>query len=455
VELGGYFQAFAVFLSGRADLLPNPYLDELEKVALPFLGSELTPELPPAAREPEELSRSLFTRAYRVVHGRKAVILEVISPEDRVDSSEWKEFEAGISVLAGFPERRILDSDVRETFRKWLDLHADLGRKRRMLETLQEAPGGCITQIPELIPELQGPCHLAYSCMGGQSPHQSGDGAEDKTGRWVESTVEQILILSCITADLAFDELRITVDGRVGYRVWPFLESVPIQHYQSLLQYVASSIAEDTGRAMRMLVRMTRNEEVVIPESEVWRELSGLRFEMDREGRFPDSVEKLVDFWKALSVSRARVPFFFHLFQRQLVLLGPKMLSREVDRFVVGVATVLSRLVRLRVAETMSMEKAREWAVGSGLLMMGVVRQVGSLVEQLRENDLSVSVSTSSQPAARTGARSTWVGGILILLLMVTLQGSLTVPNASLGVLLASISLLCGVALVVSVARGQ
>ncbi len=454
-ELGGYFQAFAVFLSGRADFLPNPYLDELEQVTAPYFGPDGPLDLPVEALEVEELTRSYFTRSFRALFGRRIVILEVAVPDAGVDQSAWKDFEAGVSELEGFPESRILEPDVLHSFHKWLDLHADLGRKRRMLETLQEAPPGCVTEIPQLIPDLQRSNILAYSLTEGQPVRQPGADGESDSTRWVEAVVEQILILSCIAVDDSFDEMRACGEGKFGYRVWPFMESLPIQHYQPLIQYVASSIAEDSGRAMRMLVRMTRNEEVVIPESEIWRELSGLRFEMDREGRFPDSVEKLVDFWKALAGSRVRVPFFLDFFQRELVLLGPKMASRKVDQFVVGVATVLSRLVKLRVSQTMSIEKAREWAVGSGLLMMGVVRQVSSFVEQLRENDLSVSVSTTTSSPNQSQSRRSWFGGVLLLASLATLQGAFSAEGSGLGTLLAAASLLCGVALVFSVARGR
>jgi hypothetical protein len=312
-----------------------------------------------------------------------------------------------------------------------------------------------VTEIPQLISDLQRPGVLAYSLTEGQPLSRPKADAAVESGRWVEAVVEQVLILSCIAVDDAFPEMRTCGEGKVGYRVWPFLESLPIQHYQSLLQYVASSIAEDTGRAMRMLVRMTRNEDVVIPESEIWRELSGLRFEMDREGRFPDSVEKLVDFWKALAGSGARVPFFLNFFHRELVLLGSRMASRQLDRFVVGVATVLSRLVNLRVGQTLSLDKAREWAVGGGLLTMGVVRQVGSLVEQLRENDLSVSVSTTSASPAQSSSRSSWIVGVLLLVSLATLQGALSATGSGFGTLLAAASLLSGLALVFTVARGR
>jgi hypothetical protein len=454
VELGGYCQAFAVFLSGRADLLPFAYLEELESVPVPFLGDP-TRNLPPmGSAELEELESGLYTRVFRGrLDGRPAVVEHFRVPEDSVRRAAWQSFERTIAPLAGFPESAILTDDVLSEFHRWLDIHTDLQTKRRMLENLSEAPVGSLTLIPNLIPDFRSEELLAYEdleliCGVSQDVARRGP-------LFLEAVLEQILILAFVAVDEPWKEARLLDDNRVGYRIWPFLEAIPVQHYQPVLQYVASSMAEDGGRAMRMLLKIIRYEDGEVLESDLWRQLSGLRFEVAADHRVSRSCEKMIEFWKALTAEHVRRPRFLDFLHRKLVLTLRSAYDPDMDWAVPSASAVFSRLVNARFAEVTNLDRAREWAVGSGLVALSTARQAGAFLEQLRENDFSITVKTDSGQAGRLRRRPSLRVAISALLFIAGLQGALLLSGTLLGHLSILVCLLFGAVFFVAASHGD
>lgn len=455
-ELGGYFRAFAVFLSGRADLLPPAYLEALRPVPLPYLGGDLdasTGRLGARVLGLTEVDGSLFSRNFTGHFQGRPVVVELFSRSD--PSTERRGFESGLAGLSDFPESRITDADVREDFQSWLSLHLDIERKRRMLVNLRTASSAWVTHIPSLIPELQDADVLAYeqTCPAtlGATPFD-----ESKFRLSVEALVEQMLILSFVPADSALREIAPAGEGRMSYRVWPFMVPVPVQHYHSLMQYLASSLAEDTGRTVRMLIRMGRNPGGSVNEAEFWKELSGLRFEMAADSQPPPSVARLLEFWRASTASGSSPALFVHLFHRQLALAAG-FRTTSGDWLPAAVWPVLLRLVRHRLSESASMARTREWAVGGGMIALGMFRQIGTLLEQIRDNDLSVTVTTtaSSTDSNSNGGIKPFLKGLVpALLFLVSLQLAITLAGTGAGALSGIVSLFSGALLVWVAARG-
>ncbi len=453
-ELGGYFQAFAVFLSGRADLLPPAYLEALHSVPLPYLGDDLASpvgELEAKVLRLTEVDGSIFSRNFTGHYKGRPVVIELFSPVDL--QAGRRSFEAGLARLSGFPESRITDPDVTGDFQSWLSLHADVERKRRMLTNLREAPTAWVTRIPPLIPELQDAHTLAYELTSSAAaPPKLHD--EPRFPLSVEALVEQMLILSFVPADATLSELVPAGEGRVGYRIWPFMEPVPVQHHHSLMQYVASSAAEDPGRAVRMLVKMMRNQGRSVNEAEIWRQLSGLRFEMTAGYQPPASVAQLLELWRASTASGSSPPLFLHLFHRQLALIAGSR-TTPADWLPGSVWPVMLRLVRHHLSQSATAARSREWAVGGGMLALGMFRQLGVLLEQIRDNDLSVTVTTSSAGAESNEGITPFLKGVApVVVFLVSLQFAIALAGTGVGAVSAVVSLLSGAMFVWVAARG-
>ncbi len=454
LELGGHCQAFAAFLSGRADLLPFPFLEELDGLLPPFLGDP-TRGIPAwTAAELEEIGASLYTRVFRGrLDGRPAVVELCCAPDQAARDAAWRSFERTIDPLEGIPESVILSDDVLAEFRSWLDVHADLQKKRQMLENLRQAPTGSLNLIPDLIPEFQTDELLAYEDLE-RICGLCAD-ASRQTPLFVEAILEQILMLAFVALDAPWPEMRLLDEERVTFRVWPFMKAVPVQHYQSVLQYVASSIAEDGGRAMRMLLRIVRHEDGAVLESDLWRQLSGLRFEVASDHRISQSGEKLLEFWKALAAERIRRPDFLDLLHRELILVFRSSYDPGMDWIAPSASAVYSRLVTFRFSDAMSSDRAREWSVGSGLIALGVFRQVGAFLEQLRDNDFSVTVKTDSGSGTGSRRRPSVRIASFALLFLAALQGALFMSGSLIGHLAIVACLVFGTFFFVSASHGD
>ncbi|GAB4119819.1 MAG: hypothetical protein Kow001_19150 [Acidobacteriota bacterium] len=449
-ELGGYYRAFAVFLAGRADLVPVAFQRELEAVKPESLVPPVPlPALPSGLLGIEPVAAGLFSASYRAVYRGRVVRIECFSilPED-FDERRFRAFTQGIAWLELSPEGRAVAPDVLADFERWLVLQCDLERKRRMLETLAAHPDQGVLVVPEPVPNLQGERWFGYAVP--ELPLVASPPPE-MYQRLAEALMEQVLILSFIPLDFSVERLTVSSEGRVAYQTWPFMASVPVQQYHALLQYVASCVADDPGRALRMLLRMTRNEGGSATETELWRSLSGLKFEVGTQASLPESAERMVDYWRALAETGARAPLFLHLFHQQVNRLAQSM-PPGVDFLAVAAGVVLARLVRLRVSDSLTAARAREWMMGSSLLGAGLMRQFGVLLEQVRDNDLAITVTTETATPRVTGASATRLTGLLAL--FVASLGALAWPGLEAWApYLAATAVLSGLGLMLALVR--
>jgi len=453
-ELGGYYQAFGVFLAGRLDLLPAYYVDPLASIQVPFLGDTAREaDLSSAGIVRKEvIGQPLFCRVWSADLNGKAVIVEELALSATQHEALWRAFESGITFLADSFEGTLLAPAVLEEYREWLEIHLDLGRKARMMANLQSAPSGCLLQVPLPVESLSTPTVLVYEQLRNA---EAIDDSGRRTEIVVESILEQFIVLSFISACPRAAELRLVDGKRMTFRVWPFLLPIPVQHYYPLLQYLASSVADDSARAVRMLVKLVRAEGGQTTEGDVWKKISGLKFEMGLDEMLPGSILRITETWRALAGTGARLPLHLNLVHRQLVLSGRSWVSSGVDWLPVATATVLTRLVQFRTAGVLGLEGGREWGMGGGLMLLGAFRQVGTLLEQLRENDLSITVTTSTGADRTSGNGSSWLRAVIPGLLFATsIQLALVWSGSHAGLWLAALATLSGVAFLWTTIRG-
>ncbi len=399
-ELEGLPALFGCFLAGRADLLPSPHLKQLNKIQLKSgfpTRQSVERELGGRVSELRNLAAAPGAEVYQARHGGRLVVVEAYPDESQeIDERAWKQFTGEIRNLEDGIEARIAHPRVAGEFREWIALAGDLPRKRAMLANLQDAPPGVVTRFPRLVPELQ--CKRCLVYTGTESEPlpvsvQSGSRRGEESLRLlVESLLEQSLLLSLIDAEGRFANFTVLPDGGLGFRVLPVMSPVPVEWHQELLQYIAATVAGQSPRALHMLSRMSCGHDSYTGEHRLLRELSGLQPELKINVVTPDSVASLENYWRALANSRLRPPFFLQLFHRQWTLVG--QYNGEVaagsDLIAESLWPVLGRILRYRLGEMFSIEKAGAWAANSGLMLLAAVRQAGMLLEQVRDNDLAL-----------------------------------------------------------------
>jgi hypothetical protein len=84
---------------------------------------------------------------------------------------------------------------------------------------------------------------------------------------------------------------------------------------------------------------------------------------------------------------------------------------------------VVGRLLRTQFGMLMNRKSAEDWAIGSGLLMFGALREMNRLVEELRENDIRVGIDFDEAPREEDRAPRSSYGLVLGALLLVFLAG--------------------------------
>ncbi len=399
-EKGGLFVLYGQFLTGRADLLPSPHLRQLRKIKtlrrpgpLQDADRELESRIP-------NMRLMVSTPGVSIYHGTfrdEPVIVERYSKDaETFAPAAWKAFIREIKILDGEVESRVAHQHTLDHFDEWLRLSRDLPRKRSILENLESVPDGCLTRFPRLIEELQTDASLVYSGLEAESPALELDPetpeAEKHLQRLVESLLEQSLLISVVDAEMRLDNYPQNGGDALGFRRLPTMAPVPVEWHYELLQYMASTIAGQSPRALHMLSRICSSNDPYAGEQRLMRELSGLQPELKINLVTPQSVTSLENYWRTLANTSMRPPLFLELFHRQWTLLGQYNgeVAPAADVIAESLWPVLARILRLRFSELLSLDKGREWAANSGLMLLTAARQVGLLLEQVRDNDLAV-----------------------------------------------------------------
>jgi len=399
-EKGGLFALFGHFLTGRADLLPSPHLRQLRKIkaaGYPAHRPELDRALAGRVTGLQPLGAAPGADLYSGLFRNEPVVVEhYYGDSGTFDPASWKAFTREVRILDGELETRVAQRRTLDHFEEWISLSRDLNRKRAILENLQTNPPGGVVRFPRLVQELQSDVCLAYSGAAAESPALELDPdqphAEKKLQRLVEGLLEQSLLISLVDAEMRLDNYLLNGGDALEYRRLPTLAPVPVEWHYELLQYMASTIAGQSPRALHMLSRICASQDHYAGEQRLMRELSGLQPELKINLITPESVTSLENYWRTLANTGMRPPLFLELFHRQWTLLGQYNgeVAPAADVIAESLWPVLARILRLRFGELLSLSKGREWAANSGLMMLTAARQAGLLFEQIRDNDLAI-----------------------------------------------------------------
>jgi len=464
-ESGGLFTLFGQFLSGRADLLPGPYLTLLRTVRIQreeLVSPSSLPEIRDRIVQAEWVRSAPCSEVYAATFQDRPIMAEIFLPEaGGYTNSDFRGLAWQLSHLKNSPEASVATPAVLEQFREWLAFQADADRKRTMLRHLEEIPFPCLSRFPRLLSELQSARCLIYERMEGAPLADAladPEGAGRALDRWAESLLEQSLLLSLLDADAQPSNYLLLPDGGVGFRTLPALVPVPVEWHNELLQYLTAAIAGNSHRAMQMLARICAGANPYAVEQMLLEKLSALQPELRIQSMAPDSVVALENYWRALGRTSLKPPLFLHLFQRNLSVLGQSVPPEtpQADLISESLWPVLGRLLQFRLGDALSAEKGQEWLASLGLLFLTGVRQAGIVLEQVRDNDLALEIESEPEDG-RSAKRNRRVAavihsGIGLVLFLFSLRMALQ-SSGSLQLAATAAAGVCAVAIFILVAR--
>lgn len=397
-ERGGLFPFFGQFLAGRADLLSSFYLEELRQLKIdnqPYGAQALERDLGDRISGYHLIRTGACSEVYGANHENRPVVIESYHPEaSAYNESSWDEFQREIRVLANGPEAAAVRAPVIEGFGRWLRLQADVDRKRRLLDNLRASPGGIVTRFPALIRSLESPYYLAYEAGEGRPIHDDfrirPNPARASLQVLAEGLLEQALLLSVVDADVR-TENYLSSTGSIAFRCVPAFWSVPVEWHGEFLQYIVCAIGGETPRAVHHLARMSGHQNA---EQILLKHLSSLRPELKVGVSSRRSGSVFETYWQAHAASDLELPAFVQSFHRQMTVLAQWQgeIAPSTDLIVQSLWAVLGRLLRFRIDQNLTLDKAREWVFGSGLLAMASARQIALGLDQLRDDDVTLTV---------------------------------------------------------------
>jgi len=434
----GVFPLFGQFLAGRADLLTSEYLFELRKIrgaSEPSASPALDPELDKQISEVTGIRAAPGFQAFSAFYRNRPIVVEFYRSQFLWNLEEsWEQLSRQIRKLKDGPEAALSGTAVLDQFWEWIEVQRDIERKRKFLGNLSKASRSCVTRFPSLVPELQFPNCLVYETMDGapldRELRSDSDTRSSSFQLLAESLLEQPLLLSLIDTEALLENYLVMADGHLGFRSLPAWTSVPVEWHYELLQYVASSAAGNTPRALQMLYRMSATRGSSGGEQRLLSQLASLQPELKINAVTPESVTVVENYWRALARTSLRPPLFVHLFHRNLTLLGQwsEMVASPTDAVADALWPVLGRVLRFHLGDIVTTGKGRDWLVSSGLFFATAARQLALALENLREDNSDMTSAIDSKDAdSREGklnrrTSSMIYSGILLVVFLFSIQ---------------------------------
>jgi hypothetical protein len=446
-HLGGLYAAFARFLGWRADLLDAAYIARLRRVRLnvpavspAVVTAIIRRELGVAADELalgligapawNTLSRTAYLSRYR----NQPVFVQVA--RDPVASERFVEFEKGLRSL-GRPEfAGIVAPPVLAQFRESIRNGESLVRERSFLEVLSHHRGETIVEYPLLIPELCTSSILCWPAIEGHPISELIDQGNPEGPVLIATAIlEQFFSLSMVDADLELDAMIVDRNNRLHFRRLNNPIAVLPGVINTGMEYISAVLAGNAPVSAQKLIRLMISQPPLDLEKQLMDEFSGIEPELKINMWFPSSAEAFESNWRALATMAPPRPMFLDYLHRNLLAAGywnsDAVRAGAPTRDAISEAQwpVVERTIRTQFNMLLNWESAKDWTIGSGLLMFGTFREMNRLVEEIRENDITVGVDCSDWRRSENGGESrfSWqviLGGLLVFFLMGLQWGS-------------------------------
>ena len=440
-QLGGLYAAFGRYLGWRADLLGAPYVNSLRHfpidipaVPLSTVAEIIALQIGPAAGEltanlePDPEWNTLFRTAYRSRFAGRRVIVQVA--RDPVTGESFAQFEKGLRSL-GRPEvASIVAPAVVAQFGEWLRNGESLARERSFLNVLGHQDGETLVCYPKLIPELCGASVLCWPMVEGRPAAELLQAGDANIAVLIASAIlEQFYSLSVVDAELDLDSMLVGADQRLYLRRLNSPLSVLPSLINTGIQYCAAVVAGNATVSAQKLVRLVVSQPPLDLERLLMDEFSAIEPELKVNMWYPHSAGAFENNWRALARLTIVRPLFLNCLHRNLVAVGYWNSEAEraggprLDAISEAQWPVVGGVLRSHLGTLSNRKSAEEWAVGSGLLLFGALREMNRLTEEFRENDLTVGVDLEESPAEAPGGIRFSYAGLLAVFLGILFAG--------------------------------
>jgi hypothetical protein len=448
-QLGGLYAAFGRFLGWRSDLVDAACIASLRQIKIDFpaapnstVAAVVRSEFGSAAHDVAAglgdypLWNTLARTAYLSQYRGLPVIVEVA--RDSVPVERFVEFEKGMEEL-GSPElAAIVSPAVLSQFRQWFRSGESLEREHSYLRVLNQYSGETLAGYPVPIPELCSSAVLCWPAVEGRSVSKLIGQADSRIPALIASAVlEQLYSLSMVEADLDLDAMIVDRDNRLHFRRLSNPVAVPPSLVNNGIRYASAVLAGNASLSAQTLVRLVVSHPPLDLEQRLMDEFSSVDPELKINMWFPPSAGAFESNWRALTKLAAARPLFLDCLHRNLVAVGywnadaVKSGAARLDAVSDAQWPVIGRLIRTQSGMLMNRDSATEWAIGTGLVMVGALREMNRLTEEIRDNDITVGVELEepvqrSRPVRRSDGVTL---GSLLLILLVSLIWGGSVPE--------------------------
>lgn len=442
-ELGDLYAVFGRFLMWRADLIDAATITALRDLKTDFpvipisaIGAKIQIELGPEAGElvaclaGEPLWNTFSRTAYRSRYRGQAVVVQLA--RDPVTPEQFREFEENLRGIRRPEAQAMLAPAVLGQFREWVRNGESIERERKFLQVLSRHQGDTLAGYPEPIAELstnrvlcwplvEG-CPVKELLAKGHFPESYG------VPVLVASAIlEQFYSLSMVDADP--DPAAMVIDGnqRLHFRRLHSPIAVTPSVINNGIKYMSAVLAGNASVSAQMLIRMMYTRPPLDLEKMLMDEFSGVEPELKINMWFPPSAATFESNWRALARLEPARPLFLDSLQRNLVASGywnaESVRSGAPANDAISEAQwpVIGGLIRTQFNMLLNRDTAVDWAVGSGLAMSGALREMNRLMEEMRDNDLTVGVEMANPARSERKSGSLSWGLVLAGLFMVLL----------------------------------
>jgi hypothetical protein len=440
-QLGGIYAAFGRFLSWRSDLLDAAIISNLRELrlnlpAIPVSTVEriIRHELGPAGTELlfnleaspiwNTLSRTAYASRYR---GQRVIVQVARNP---VSEESLRAFEKSLGSLSRPEAAGFVTPAVVSQFQEWLRISEPLSRERSLLNALAKYAGDTLVEYPRVIEELSTSSILCWPEVVGLPVSRLVEQGDAQTCVLIASAIlEQFYSLAIVAADLDLDAMVMGPDNRLHFRRLTGAVSVLPNRVNAGIQYATAVIAGDAPVSAQKLVALTISRASPDLERRLMDEFSGIEPELKVNLWFPASAATFENNWRALAKICPARPLFVDCLHRNLVAAGywnsdvVRAGTPVFDAISDGQWPVVERLIRTQFGMLMNRGSAEEWAVGSGLLMFGALREMNRFAEEMRENDVRAGIDFDERPSEEVQRPRSWYGLLLAALLVVFLAG--------------------------------
>src|SRR6185369_1737930 len=192
------------------------------------------------------------------------------------------------------------------------------------------------------------------------------------------------------------------------------------------IKYISAVLAANAPLSAQMLIRLMISQPPLDLEKQLIEEFSGVEPELKINRWFPPSAGAFESNWRALTKIAPSRPMFLDCLHRNMLAVGywnsdaVSAGAPALDAISEAMWPVVGRLVRTQFGMMLNRESAGEWAFGSSLLLFSTFREMNRLVEELRENDITVGVDCSDWRRPEKDERRILyrviLGGLLVVL---------------------------------------